>query len=231
MKLAENKGKRSDLPERILLLSYTVSVKHHPLILNQVDDDKIWSHWGFPDGTSGKQFTCQQRRCKRHGFDPWVGKIPWRRARQPISVFFFFVWRIPWTEETGGIQFMGSHRVRHNWSNLAHTMKVKVKSLSCVRLFATPWTVAYQDPRSMGFSRQEYWSGLPFPSPGDLPDPGIEPGSSALQADASPSEPPGKSAHTIVTEYQHSAFFWRKFLSLNEPSLGKVHRITSNFNL
>ena len=89
MKLAENKGKRSDPPERILLLSYTVSVKHHPLILNQVDDDKIWSHWGFPDGTSGKQFTCQQRRCKRHGFDPWVGKIPWRRARQPISVFFF----------------------------------------------------------------------------------------------------------------------------------------------
>ena len=54
---------------------------------------------------------------------------------------------------------------------------VKVKSLSRVRLFATPWTVAYQAPPSMGFSRQEYWSGLPFPSPGDLPDPGIEPGS------------------------------------------------------
>ena len=56
-------------------------------------------------------------------------------------------------------------------------MKVKVKSLSRVRLFATPWTVAYQAPPSMGFSRQEYWSRLPFPSPGDLPDPGIEPGS------------------------------------------------------
>ena len=53
--------------------------------------------------------------------------------------------------------------------------KVKVKSLSCVRLFATPWTVAYQAPPSMGFSRQECWSGLPFPSPGDLPDPRIEP--------------------------------------------------------
>ena len=49
-----------------------------------------------------------------------------------------------------------------------------VKSLSRVRLFAIPWTVAYQAPQSMGFSRQEYWSGLPFPSPGDLPDPGIE---------------------------------------------------------
>ena len=57
---------------------------------------------------------------------------------------------------------------------------VKVKSLSSVRLFATPWTVAYQAPPSMGFSRQEDWSGLPFPSPGDLPDLGTEPGSPAL---------------------------------------------------
>ena len=67
-----------------------------------------------------------------------------------------------------------------------------VKSLSHVQLFATPWTIAYQDPATMGFSRQEYWSGLRFPSAGDLPDPGIEPRSPALQADASPSEPPGK---------------------------------------
>ena len=68
----------------------------------------------------------------------------------------------------------------------------KVKLLSHVRLFATPWTVACQAPLSMGFSRQEYWSGLPFPSPGDLPNPGIEYGSPALQADALSSEPPGK---------------------------------------
>ena len=59
--------------------------------------------------------------------------------------------------------------------------------------FETPWTVGHQAPLSMGFSRQEYWSGLPFPSPGDLPNPGIEPGSSASQADALPSEPPRKS--------------------------------------
>ena len=65
----------------------------------------------------------------------------------------------------------------------------KVKSLSRVRLFAAPWTVAYQAPPSMGFSRQECWSGLPFPSPGDLPDPGIKPRSPALQADALLSEP------------------------------------------
>ena len=55
-----------------------------------------------------------------------------------------------------------------------------MKSLSRVRLFATPRTVANQGPPSMGLSRQEYWSGLPFPSPGDLPVPGIEPGSPAL---------------------------------------------------
>ena len=70
---------------------------------------------------------------------------------------------------------------------------MKVKLLSRVRLFATLWTVAYQAPPSMGFSRQEYWSGLPFPSPGDLPNPGIEPGSPALGADALTSDPPGDS--------------------------------------
>ena len=59
-------------------------------------------------------------------------------------------------------------------------------------LFATPWTVAHQAPPSMEFSRQEYWSGLSFPSPGDLPDPGIKLRSPALQADSFPSEPPGK---------------------------------------
>ena len=74
---------------------------------------------------------------------------------------------------------------------LIKPMKVKVKSLSHVQLLATPWTVAYQDPMSMGFSRQEYWSGLPFPSSGDLPDPGIKPRSPTLWADALSSEPPG----------------------------------------
>ena len=63
-------------------------------------------------------------------------------------------------------------------------LKVKVKLLSRVWLFAIPWTVAYQAPPSMGFSRQECWSELPFPPPGDLPDPRIELGSPALQADA-----------------------------------------------
>ena len=76
---------------------------------------------------------------------------------------------------------------------------VKVKLLSHVRLFVTPWTVAYQAPPSMEISRQEYWSGLPFPSPGDLPDPGIEPRSPTLQADALPSEPPGKPIQGVLS--------------------------------
>ena len=74
-----------------------------------------------------------------------------------------------------------------------YTVKVKVKSLSHVQLFATPWTITYQDLPTMGFPRQEYWSGLPFPSPGDLPNPGIELRSPVLQADALPSEPPENS--------------------------------------
>ena len=78
------------------------------------------------------------------------------------------------------------------WEAHFNSLKVKVKLLSRVRLSATPWTVAHQAPRSMGFSRQEYWRGLPFPSPGDLPNPGIESGSPVLQADSLPSEPLGK---------------------------------------
>ena len=73
------------------------------------------------------------------------------------------------------------------------------KSLSHVQLFATPWGVARQAPLSMGFFRQEYWSGLSCPPPGELPDPGIEPRSPALQADSLPSEPPGSWKNTMTT--------------------------------
>ena len=66
------------------------------------------------------------------------------------------------------------------WLRTGKKERKKVKSLSRVRLFATPQTVAYQAPPSMGFSRQEHWSGLPFPSPEDIPNPGIEPRSPAL---------------------------------------------------
>ena len=79
---------------------------------------------------------------------------------------------------------------------LLQCMKVKrkVKLLSRARLLVTPRTAAYQAPLSMGFPRQVYWSGLPFPLPRDLPNPGIEPASPALQADSLPAEPPGKSS-------------------------------------
>ena len=92
-----------------------------------------------------------------------------------------------WTE----LIFFISHD-HFNMTQLIYLDKVKLKLLSRIQLFATPWTVACQDPQSVGFPRQEYWSGLPFPSPGDLPDPGIEPRSPALQAAASLCEPPEK---------------------------------------
>ena len=72
---------------------------------------------------------------------------------------------------------------------------------------ATPWTVIHQAPLSMGFSKQEYWSGSPFPSPGDLPDPGIEHRLPALQVDSLPSEPPGKPMNSCN---------WQEFQSPDE---------------
>ena len=120
-------------------------------------------------------------------------------------------WRIPGTGEPGGLPSMGWHRVWHNWSDLAAAAAGAVlwsivsennpvetpgaQLLSGVLLFSTPQTVACQAPLSMGFPRQEFWSGLPFLPPGDLPDPGIEP-ASPLSAELAgrffTTEPPGK---------------------------------------
>ena len=80
-------------------------------------------------------------------------------------------------KDRNGMDLKEAEDIKKRWQEY----RSEVKSLSRVRLFATPWTVAYQAPPSMGFSRQEYWSGLPFPSPGDLPDPGIEPRSPATR--------------------------------------------------
>ena len=84
----------------------------------------------------------------------------------------------------------GTAVLEDSWA-VSYHRKVKMKVLSRVQLFATPWTVTCQAPPSMGFLRQDYWSGLPFSSPGDLPDVGIEPRSPALQADSLPSEARG----------------------------------------
>ena len=93
--------------------------------------------------------------------------------------------------------------------SLTSVQLLEVKSLSRAQLFATPWTIAYQAPPSMGFSRQQYWSGLPFPSPGDLPDPGIEPGSPGFQADTLTSEPPGKSLNCTTHSWIVALLRWR----------------------
>ena len=82
---------------------------------------------------------------------------------------------------------MGSQRVGHNWVADTQYLRVLVLVVQLCWPFATLWTVARQAPLSMGFSRQEYWSGLPFPSPGDLPHPGIKSRSPALWADSLPS--------------------------------------------
>ena len=98
---------------------------------------------------------------------------------------------------------------------------MKVKSLSRVRLFDTPWTVAYQAPPTMGFSRQEYWSGLPFPSPGDLPNPGIEPGSPTLEADALTSEPPS------LERFKNPKSWWEGLKECSKNTSGPLFSILS----
>ena len=104
-------------------------------------------------------------------------------------------------------------------------MKDSEVAQSCPNL-CDPWTVAYQVPPSMGFSRQEYWSGLPFPSPGDLPDPGIEPRSPAFQADALTSEPPGKPNWSIVDLQYCVSFRCMAVLFLSLSSLGSSDTIS-----
>ena len=143
--------------------------------------------------------------------DPWDGKIPLRREWQPTPVFSpvkshgqrslagCSSWGHKESDMTERLNNNNEHEVlrtvlrtvgaSHKPFSLC---KVRVKLLSCVLLFATPWTVTYQAPLSMGFSRQEYWSGLPFPSPGDPPHPEIESRSPSLQVDALLFEPPGK---------------------------------------
>ena len=95
-----------------------------------------------------------------------------------------------------------------------------VKSPSHVWLFATPWNVAHQAPPSMEFSRQEYWSGLPFPSPRDLPNPGIKPKSPTSWADALPSEPP-RNPCMFMESYLKKKKRWNRsfLLSLHQRTL------------
>ena len=105
----------------------------------------------------------------------------------------------------------------------------QMKLLSCVQLIVITWTVAYQASPSMGFSRQEYWSGLPFPCPGDLPNPGIEHRSPTLQADALPSEPPGNvftTRFTNILDLLLRTTAWGKKKNLFKICLLTMHLVT-----
>ena len=113
-------------------------------------------------------------------------------------------WEIPWTEELGGLQW--------KWN------KVKMLGRSVMSThFATPWTVPHQAPLSTGFTRWEYWSGLPVSFPGDLPDPGIEPASPALQANSLQLNHQGSPSYLkIWNGFEYINWFQ---LSLNENNL------------
>ena len=106
-----------------------------------------------------------------------------------------------------------------------------VSSLSRIQLSVTPWTVAYEAPLSMGFSRQEYWSGVSFPSPGDLPNPGIEHSSPQVQADSLPTEPPGTATncHTSLDDTQAPWHWW--FQDKDEASLAQPYLSMGSLNL
>ena len=130
---------------------------------------------GLPRWSTGKESARQFRRCRRDGQS--LGQED-SLEEEMATHSSILAWRIPWTEEPDGLQSMGLRTVRHNITTEhthrhnskgqgTHTHTHTQKSLSHVRLFATPWIVAHQAPWSMGFSRHEYWSGLPFPSPRD----------------------------------------------------------------
>ena len=165
--------------------------------------------------------------------DPTVSSLPGSsvhgipQARLLEWIAMTFSRRSSWSKDQTCISYVSwiAGGFFSHWATWEALIPVwsEVKSLSRVQLFATPWTVAYQAPQSMGFSRQEYWSGLPFPSPGDLPNPGIEPGSPTLQADALPSEPPGKPQRQLLTfQNLSSTFLWEPFD--NSTTVAEYHK-------
>ena len=139
---------------------------------------------------AGMEWKDDEERC----LSPLVSTL--QVLSYPFLLFFFFFLILSiWCQITttrlsiSGFKFCDCLNSTHSWN----------WSLSVVSDSASPWTIAHQAPLSIGILRQEYWSGLPFPSPGNLPDPGIKPGSPTLQADALPSEPSGKLTHS----YRH----------------------------
>ena len=122
---------------------------------------------------------------------------PWLEACPSVS-WFSPAWNEN-TQESSALIRSSAQCLLYSVTATDQHMCAHAQPLSRVWLIVTPWTIACEAPLSMEFSRQEYWSGLPFPSPGDLPDAGIEPGSPVLQADSWPSELPGSSIMALVS--------------------------------
>ena len=139
--------------------------------------------WSRSGNSNYKLFECP-RRC-------WTAA--WADTVAPTGCHMCTAMAVPVPDLSGSLPMNLCYHL-YEWRS-------EVKLLSRVWLFVTPWTVAYQAPLAMGFPRQEYRSALPFPSPEDLPDPGIKttpPGSPALREDSLPLEPSGKSAPLIT---------------------------------
>ena len=128
-------------------------------------------------------------------WETWVQSLGWEDPleKEMATHSSTLVMKIPWTEESGRLHSIGSQRVGHNWA--------------ISLFFVTLWTVACQTPLSTGFSRQEHWSGCHAPPPGDLPDPGIETASPALQVDSLPIESSGKPLLGIPKIWLNYAWF------------------------
>ena len=145
---------------------------------------------GFPDGSDCKESAWMQ--------ETWIRSLGGEESLEEgmTTHVSILAWRIPWTKEPDGLQPMGLPRVGHDWPLAGihaqmwivgrlegHTVVCCCCLVTKSDSFVTPWTVVGQAPLSVGFPRQEYWSGLPFSSPRDLPAPGTEP-TSAWQVDS-----------------------------------------------
>ena len=137
-----------------------------------------------------------------------------------------------WLPDGKRIRYRNNMWGENSWEVWKHSTRDSERSVqsrmwvlscfSCIQIFVTRWTVACQAPLSMGFSRQEYWSGLPFPSPGDLPNPGIEPGFPALRADFKLSEPPGKPWYVLESLQNHHPLLPQLWCMEKMPSTNLV---------
>ena len=145
---------------------------------------------GYPLQYSGQENSMD---CLVHGVTKESDRTEQLSLYQKIFFFLIHKWKCP-AHLISNFCF----RIMAYSSNFTSTLQNNIQQLCCavvlsrVQLFAIPWTIVHQAPLSMEFSRQEYWSGLSFPTPGDLPNPGIEPGSPASQMDSLPAELPGK---------------------------------------